>query len=154
MGGIFSRVLGAGGRDTAGEQTAFPVTRSEADWKATLSPEQFRVLRRHGTERPFSHPLNEEKRDGTFRCAGCGTPLFDAQTKYDSGSGWPSFFRPLDGAVGTATDHVLAMPRTEVHCAQCGGHLGHVFEDGPAPTGLRYCMNGAALDFEPDAGRR
>jgi len=145
-GGILSRVLGSG---SAREDATFPVSRTETDWKETLSPEQFHVLRRHGTERPFSHPLNDEKRAGTFRCAGCGASLFDAGTKYDSGSGWPSFFRPLEDAVGTSTDRTLAMTRTEVHCAQCGGHLGHVFEDGPAPTGLRYCMNGTALDFEP-----
>nr|WP_246163842.1 peptide-methionine (R)-S-oxide reductase MsrB [Roseospira marina] len=121
----------------------------EAAWKDDLTPEQFRVLREQGTERPFSHPLNDEKRPGLFHCAGCGTPLFDASAKYDSGSGWPSFFQPLEGAVGTSTDHVLLSPRTEVHCAQCGGHLGHVFDDGPAPTGQRYCMNGTALAFEP-----
>lgn len=147
-GGILSRVLGSGGADGP-QDGAFPVTRSDTEWKAALSPEQFHVLRRHGTERPFSHPLNKEKRAGTFRCAGCGAPLFDAGTKYESGSGWPSFFRPLGGAVGTSTDRMLAMTRTEVHCARCGGHLGHVFEDGPAPTGLRYCMNGTALDFDP-----
>jgi len=125
------------------------VTRSAQDWRNSLSPNQYQVLRQHGTERPFSHPLNDEKRPGTFHCAGCGAPLFDAATKYDSGSGWPSFFQPLGEAVGTTSDHTLGMPRVEVHCAQCGGHLGHVFEDGPAPTGLRYCMNGTALAFEP-----
>jgi len=122
--------------------------RTEAEWKATLSPSQFHVLRQHGTEPPFSHPLNGEKRSGTFHCAGCGTALFDAAAKFDSGTGWPSFFQPLDGAVETQSDRSLLMVRTEVHCSRCGGHLGHVFEDGPAPTGLRYCMNGTALDFE------
>ena len=150
-GGILSRVLGSGGVSPP-QDGAFPMTRSEAEWKAALSPEQYHVLRRHGTERPFSHPLNKEKRAGTFRCAGCGAPLFDAATKYDSGTGWPSFFLPLRDAVGTSTDRMLAMTRTEVHCARCGGHLGHVFEDGPAPSGLRYCMNGTALDFDPRAG--
>jgi len=149
--GFLSRVLGGGDTPEDAPEEAFAVTRSEDEWRATLTPEQYQVLRRHGTERPFSHPLNQEKRPGAFHCAGCGAPLFDAATKYDSGSGWPSFFQPLAGAVDTSTDHVLVMPRTEVHCAQCGGHLGHVFEDGPAPTGQRYCMNGTALHFKPEA---
>jgi len=150
-GGFLSRVLGGSGAAPGDDQTAasLPVHKSEDEWKAALAPDQFHVLRQHGTERPFSHPLNAEKRAGTFRCAGCGADLFDATTKYESGSGWPSFFRPLDGAVGTSTDRALFTPRTEVHCAQCGGHLGHVFDDGPAPTGQRYCMNGTSLDFAP-----
>ena len=122
----------------------------EAEWRAKLTPEQFRVLRGHGTERAGSSKLNAEKRPGRFRCAGCGAPLFDAATKFDSGTGWPSFWAPLDDAVGTSTDRSFFMARTEVHCARCGGHLGHVFPDGPEPTGLRYCMNGVAMRFEPD----
>jgi peptide-methionine (R)-S-oxide reductase len=131
---------------------SFPVTRSEEEWRAALSPEAFRVLRQHGTERPGTSPLNAEKRPGTFACAGCGQPLFDAATKYESGTGWPSFFAPLDGAVAEKTDRSFFMTRTEVHCARCGGHLGHVFPDGPAPTGLRYCMNGVSLTFRPLEG--
>jgi peptide-methionine (R)-S-oxide reductase len=123
--------------------------RSEDEWKNTLSPEQFYVLRKHGTERPGSSPLNYEKRSGIFKCAGCEEPLFSADTKFESGTGWPSFFQPIEGAVETTTDRTLGMTRTEVHCAKCGGHLGHVFPDGPHPTGLRYCMNGVALEFEP-----
>jgi len=135
-------------RDDTPTET-FPVTRTDAEWRAALSPDAFRVLRQHGTERPGTSPLNAEKRAGTFTCAGCGTPLFDAGTKFESGTGWPSFFAPLDGAVGERTDRSFFMTRTEVHCAQCGGHLGHVFPDGPAPTGLRYCMNGVSLAFRP-----
>jgi peptide-methionine (R)-S-oxide reductase len=116
-----------------------------------LTPEQHRVLREHGTERPGSSPLNSEKRTGEFQCAGCGAELFDASAKFDSGTGWPSFWKPLDNAVLTRTDNSMFMARTEVHCRRCGGHLGHVFEDGPPPTGLRYCINGVALKFVPDA---
>jgi peptide-methionine (R)-S-oxide reductase len=123
--------------------------KTDEEWRRELSPEQFQVLRKHGTEPPGSSPLNAEKRDGTFKCAGCGQPLFTADTKFESGTGWPSFWRPLENAVGTTTDRSFLMTRTEAHCAQCGGHLGHVFPDGPAPTGLRYCMNGLALEFEP-----
>ena len=125
------------------------IAQTDAEWRQRLSPEQFHVLRKHGTEPPGSSPLNNEKRDGTFVCAGCGQPLFSSETKFDSGTGWPSFWRPLEGAVATSTDRSLFMTRTEVHCAKCSGHLGHVFPDGPRPTGLRYCMNGTALDFEP-----
>jgi len=124
-------------------------TLQDADWRGRLTPEQFRVLRRHGTERAGTSPLNAEKRQGIFACAGCGQPLFGADTKFESGTGWPSFFAPIEGAVGTTTDRGLFMARTEVHCASCGGHLGHVFPDGPRPTGQRYCMNGVALRFEP-----
>jgi peptide-methionine (R)-S-oxide reductase len=116
-----------------------------------LTPEQYRVLREHGTEAPGSSPLNQEHRDGTFRCAACGQPLFASDTKYESCTGWPSFFKPHDNAVGTSVDDSFLMRRTEVHCSNCGSHLGHVFPDGPAPTGLRFCMNGIALTFEPKA---
>lgn len=122
---------------------------TDAEWRATLSPEQFHVLREHGTERAGTSPLNHEKRPGTFSCAGCGQPLFSSDAKFESGTGWPSFTAPLERAVETTTDHSLLMERTEVRCARCGGHLGHVFPDGPPPTGLRYCMNGVALGFEP-----
>jgi len=124
-------------------------TKTDADWKATLTPEQYHVLREHGTEQRGSSPLNKEKREGTFRCAGCGKPLFSSYAKFESGTGWPSFYEPLQNAIATMTDRSHGMTRTEVHCAQCGGHLGHVFHDGPAPTGQRYCMNGVALEFEP-----
>jgi peptide-methionine (R)-S-oxide reductase len=129
---------------------AAKIEKSDERWRAELTPEQYSVLREHGTEMRGSSPLNKEKREGTFFCAGCGKPLFDAQTKYESGTGWPSFYAPLDGAVATQTDHSYGMTRTEVHCADCGGHLGHVFPDGPHPTGQRYCMNGVALRFEPN----
>jgi peptide-methionine (R)-S-oxide reductase len=124
-------------------------SKSDSEWQRELTPEQFRVLREHGTERAGTSPLNKEHREGTFKCAGCGTPLFDSETKYDSGSGWPSFYQPKPGAVETEVDNSHFMARVEVHCAKCGGHLGHVFPDGPKPTGQRYCMNGVALDFEP-----
>ena len=123
--------------------------KTATDWQAILTPEQFHVLREHGTEHRGSSPLLQEKRAGTFRCAGCGQPLFSSETKYESGTGWPSFYRPIDGAIGTTTDRSHGMTRVEVHCANCSGHLGHVFPDGPAPTGDRYCMNGVALKFEP-----
>jgi len=132
-------------------EAEYPVQKPEAEWRAQLAPEAFRVLRQHGTERPGTSPLNREKRSGTFACAGCDTPLFDATTKFESGTGWPSFFAPLEGGVGTTTDRSFFMVRTEVHCARCGGHLGHVFPDGPPPTGQRYCMNGAAMRFVPAA---
>ena len=127
----------------------FPVKKTDEEWRAALSPEEYRVLRGHATERPFGSPLNNEKRAGTFACAGCGNALFASTTKYDSGTGWPSFWAPLPGAVGTSVDRTLLMVRTEVHCARCGGHLGHVFPDGPRPTGQRYCLNGVALRFTP-----
>lgn len=127
----------------------FPITKSDADWRALLSRNQYYVLRGHGTERAFSSPLNAEKRRGTFVCAACSHPLFSSATKYDSGTGWPSFWRPLDHAIGTSIDRSFFMVRTEVHCARCGSHLGHVFADGPKPTGQRYCINGVALKFIP-----
>ena len=127
------------------------IEKSEAEWRKELSPEAFRVLREHGTERAGTSPLNLEKRDGTFTCAGCGKELFGSEAKFESGTGWPSFFEPIaPDAVATTEDRSWFMRRTEVHCADCGGHLGHVFPDGPQPTGLRYCMNGAALSFNPD----
>ena len=128
----------------------FEVTKTDEEWRRTLTPDQYKVLRKHGTERAGTSPLDKEHRHGTFACAGCGLPLFSSETKFDSGTGWPSFWTPLEGAVGTSTDRSLFMTRVEVHCRRCGGHLGHVFEDGPAPTGLRYCMNGAALNFSGD----
>ena len=131
----------------------FPVTKTDAEWKALLTPEQYQVLRQHATERPGSCALLQEKRPGTFTCAGCGQELFVATGKFESGTGWPSFFEPIKGAVGTTDDNSHFMTRTEVHCSQCGGHLGHVFPDGPPPTGLRYCINGVALTFEPKAGQ-
>lgn len=126
----------------------FPIQKSEEEWRRQLDPLQYNVLRKHSTERAFTSPLNDEKRPGLFLCAGCGEPLFDAATKFESGTGWPSFWQPLPEGVGTTIDRSFFMTRTEVHCAKCGGHLGHVFPDGPAPTGQRYCMNGAALKFE------
>ena len=119
----------------------------------TLTPEQFHVLREHGTERPGTSPLNVEKRPGVYRCAGCGRDLFRSNTKFESGTGWPSFFEPIEGAVATTTDRTYGMTRVEVHCANCGGHLGHVFPDGPEPTGQRYCTNGVALEFEPSSAQ-
>jgi len=127
----------------------YPVEKTDEEWRRELAPDSYRVLRGHGTERAGSSPLNDEHRPGMFRCAGCGQPLFAADTKFESGSGWPSFFKPLPGAVGTQEDGSHYMRRTEVHCANCGGHLGHLFADGPKPTGERYCMNGVALKFEP-----
>ncbi len=140
-----SQLISSAGRAKTAE--TFEVTRSEAEWKQALSPQQFDVLRHHATERPFSSPLNDEHRAGAFHCAGCELALFRSDTKFDSGTGWPSFFAPIDGAVATSSDFTLILPRTEVHCRRCGGHLGHVFDDGPPPTGKRYCMNGAALKF-------
>ena len=125
------------------------IPKTDDEWRGKLTPEQFQVLRKHGTERAGTSPLNKEHREGTFRCAGCGQELFTSDTKFDSGTGWPSFWKPLENAVETTTDRAYGMTRTEVHCARCKGHLGHVFEDGPRPTGLRYCMNGVSLDFRP-----
>ena len=128
------------------------MAKTDAEWQAELTPAQYQVLRQHGTEPRGSSPLNKEKREGTFRCAGCGEPLFTSETKYESGSGWPSFYAPMaDNAVDTTVDQSYGMTRTEVHCSKCGGHLGHVFPDGPKPTGQRYCMNGVALAFQEKA---
>jgi peptide-methionine (R)-S-oxide reductase len=127
----------------------YEVSRSDAEWKKLLSPAAYDVLRHQGTEAPFTSPLNNEHRKGIFACAGCGQDLYSSDTKFDSGTGWPSFFRPLPNAVVTSQDNSLLMSRTEVHCRRCGGHLGHVFDDGPRPTGLRYCMNGVAMTFKP-----
>ena len=126
----------------------YPVTHTEAEWRKLLTPEQYEVMREHGTERPGSCALNYEKRAGTFSCAGCGQKLFKSGKKFESGTGWPSFDQPLEGSVGTTEDRSYGMLRVEVHCANCGGHLGHVFPDGPPPTGLRYCINSVALDFK------
>ena len=123
--------------------------KTDEEWRKTLTPEQFHVLREHGTERAGTSALNREKREGTFVCGACGQPLFSSDTKFESGTGWPSFYRPIEGAIETTTDRSYGMARVEVHCSQCGGHLGHVFPDGPRPTGERYCMNGVALRFEP-----
>lgn len=135
--------------EAAAPTAKFEVTKTEAEWRRILTPAQYYVLRDHGTERAGTSALDREKRKGTFHCAGCDLPLFSSATKYDSGTGWPSFWQPLANAVGTSRDNTLFMTRTEVHCRRCGGHLGHVFEDGPAPTGLRYCMNGVAMTFKP-----
>ena len=146
--------LGAAGLFVAAAAPAqkarsFAVNLTEQEWREKLTPEQFRVLRKHGTERAGSSPLDRVKQAGTFVCAGCGQALFDSKTKFDSGTGWPSFYEPLEGGVGTTADRSFFMTRTEVHCSRCGGHLGHVFDDGPPPTGLRYCMNGVAMEFQP-----
>ncbi|HZG37396.1 MAG TPA: peptide-methionine (R)-S-oxide reductase MsrB [Nodosilinea sp.] len=133
---------------TSNEQ--FTVSKTEDQWREQLTPEQFRVLRKHGTERAGSSPLDKVYEPGVFKCSGCGTPLFTSDTKFNSGTGWPSFYAPIEGAIATTTDRSLFMTRVEVHCATCGGHLGHVFPDGPAPTGQRYCMNGVSLEFVPE----
>ncbi|EAZ90976.1 peptide-methionine (R)-S-oxide reductase MsrB [Crocosphaera chwakensis] len=128
----------------------FEVNKSEQEWKETLTQEQFNVLRKHGTERAGTSPLDKEYGEGVYKCAACGQPLFTSETKYDSGTGWPSFYKPIEGAIETSVDRSLFMTRTEVHCSRCGSHLGHVFPDGPKPTGQRYCMNGVSLDFNSE----
>ncbi|RUS99810.1 peptide-methionine (R)-S-oxide reductase [Trichormus variabilis SAG 1403-4b] len=135
--------------ETMASQTEFAVTKSENEWKSILTPEQFQVLRKHGTERAHTSPLDKNYAPGTYVCAGCGQALFTSEGKFDSGTGWPSFFKPIEGAIATTTDRSFFMTRVEVHCSNCGGHLGHVFNDGPKPTGLRYCMNGVSLQFTP-----
>ncbi len=139
-----------GGAAEAKSKKRFPITKTEAQWRRQLTRAEFRILREAGTERAYSSPLDKEKRKGTFVCAGCGNRLYSSAHKYDSGTGWPSFYKPIDkGAVGTSVDYKIGYPRTEVHCADCGGHLGHIFGDGPRPTGKRHCINGLAMDFVP-----
>ena len=137
------------GNSDAAPVEKFEIEKSDEEWRRLLTPAQYNVLRKHGTERPGTSALNHEKRKGTFACAGCALPLFSSDMKYESGTGWPSFWQPLADAVATSTDNAFLMSRTEVHCRRCGGHLGHVFDDGPKPTGLRYCMNGVAMAFTP-----
>ena len=146
-GALLHEFVGSPAR-AAAERT-YEVVRSDVQWRETLTPAQFRILRQAGTERPFSSPLDREKRPGVFACAGCGLSLFSSETKFDSGTGWPSFWKPLEDAVMEESDISLGMKRVEVLCRRCGGHLGHVFEDGPPPTGLRYCMNGLSMNFTP-----
>lgn len=146
-GSLIALTLGCSSESAAAQR--FEVRMSETEWRKKLDPQQFAVLRRESTERAWSSPLNKEKRAGIYACAGCGQKLFSSKTKFESGTGWPSFYAPLPDAVGTKTDYKIGLPRTEVHCDRCGGHLGHVFNDGPKPTGKRYCMNGAALAFRP-----
>jgi len=140
-----------GATSDAAPGETFEIRKSDEEWRRSLTPAQYDVLRKEGTERAGSSPLDREKRKGTFACAGCDLPLFSSETKYESGTGWPSFWQPLADAVGTTSDTTFFMKRTAVHCRRCGGHLGHVFDDGPRPTGLRYCMNGVALKFAPAA---
>jgi len=148
--GLLGRL--AGRRQTSAKE--FAVVLSEEEWRRKLSPAEYRILRDHGTERAGSSPLDKEYGEGIYHCAGCGQPLFASDTKFNSGTGWPSFSAPVEQAVETQTDRSFFMTRTEVHCRRCGGHLGHVFDDGPKPTGLRYCMNGVALNFRPDGDKK
>jgi peptide-methionine (R)-S-oxide reductase len=148
LGAVASALLWPRGESRAAKGD-FPFKLTDAEWRKRLSPAAYQVLRHEDTERPGSSPLNKEKRAGTYVCAGCALPLFASSTKFESGTGWPSFWAPLDGATKTSTDRALGFSRTEVHCRRCGGHLGHVFDDGPKPTGKRYCMNGVAMRFSP-----
>jgi peptide-methionine (R)-S-oxide reductase len=134
----------------ATSENQYEIQKTEQEWKEDLTPEQFRVLRKHGTERAGTSPLDKNYDEGTYLCTGCGQPLFTSDTKFNSGTGWPSFYQPLENAIDTTVDRSLFMTRTEVHCSRCGGHLGHVFSDGPKPTGQRYCMNGVSLEFVPE----
>lgn len=142
-------VVLAGCGSNKAEAKTFPVSKNEAQWRQKLTKAEYTVLRQEGTERPYSSPLNSEKRAGTYTCAGCGNAVYSSKTKFESGTGWPSFWQALSGGVGTSTDRKLGYARTEVHCARCGGHLGHIFNDGPKPTGKRHCINGVAMDFKP-----
>uniref|UniRef100_B8HJZ0 peptide-methionine (R)-S-oxide reductase n=1 Tax=Cyanothece sp. (strain PCC 7425 / ATCC 29141) TaxID=395961 RepID=B8HJZ0_CYAP4 len=144
-----SQYLGRPSADRAVAKGQFEVNKTEAEWRKILTPAQFYVLRQHGTERPFSSPLDKQYGKGTYICAGCALPLFKSETKFNSGTGWPSFYAAIPRAIGTSVDKSLFMTRIEVHCRRCGGHLGHVFDDGPPPTGKRFCMNGVALKFIP-----
>ena len=146
--GAVALIIGGGGASAAGG-SRFEVSRTPAEWRKRLGPQRYAILREGGTERPYTSPLDKEKRRGTFACAGCALPLFSSAAKFDSRTGWPSFFRALPNAIVTKSDRTMLMTRTEVLCRRCGGHLGHVFKDGPRPTGLRYCMNGLALRFSP-----
>lgn len=143
------RLFGFGSEAKASGDASFEVSRTEAEWRALLSPQQYAVLREEATERAFTSPLNDEKRKGVFHCAGCDLPAYASETKFDSGTGWPSFWEALPDAVGTKSDRSFFMVRTEVHCRRCGGHFGHIFDDGPPPTGMRHCINGLALTFRP-----
>lgn len=147
--GVGAAVVGLATGAARATPTDFEVAKSDVEWRRLLSKEQFYVLRQHGTERPRSSPLDKTYDLGTYHCAGCAQPLFSSETKFNSGTGWPSFYQPLADSIDTSTDYYLVMPRTEVHCRHCGGHLGHVFNDGPHPTGLRYCVNGVSLKFVP-----
>lgn len=149
-GGTFWTMRGTSRASAASEEN-FEITRTDDEWRALLSPEQYNVLRQEGTERAFTSPLNEEKRAGLFLCAGCDLPVYSSETKYDSGTGWPSFWDALPDAIGTKEDNTFFMTRTECHCSRCGGHLGHIFDDGPPPTGKRHCINGVAMTFRPGA---
>jgi peptide-methionine (R)-S-oxide reductase len=146
---FFLRYINGSSQNMAAADTKFEVTKPEEEWKTILTSEQFQVLRKHGTERAHTSPLDKTYDPGTYVCAGCGQALFTSDTKFDSGTGWPSFFKPIEGAIATTVDRSFFMTRTEVHCSRCGGHLGHVFNDGPRPTGLRYCINGVSLKFTP-----
>jgi peptide-methionine (R)-S-oxide reductase len=148
--GALAAIMRPGAASRAAEGP-FEIEKTEAEWRAILSDIEYAVLREEGTEPPWSSPLDKEYRPGLYSCKGCDLPLFDAATKYDSRTGWPSFYQPLENAVGESVDYKIGVPRTEVHCRRCGGHLGHVFPDGPPPTGLRYCMNGVSLTFTPAA---